>query len=340
MRPGLEEAPASPVRGRVILRKKGARSTQLDLAVLAGLIAALATEPAQAQNPETSPRERRIQDAVIEPGPKPISKWGAGLSNAEAGTLLQEMRGLAEQALAASRAAEQASTVAEVKAAADRVFQAVWGLPSGVMGDGTAEVRQHGWKTHWQVTGAEFDPKWIERYGTSPPEFTDPRQLGIMGRGRAVRGRLEQISSGSSKAMVARDQPVDGALASLNNVIGWTYITVGLKVTEVQPRISLTHVWDAPSEFWNSSADTGWLPEAYAQAINILKTDYDGDIAEARRHAAGMTELLDKVLNGVDADGNGIVEPGPMEGGLEAALGALRGGLPSGSRLPIRKGDF
>ena len=61
------------------------------------------------------------------------------------------------------------------------------------------------------------------------------------------------------------------------------YVTGGLKGTEVQPRISLTHVWDAPPEFWNSSADTGWMAEAYPQAINILRTDYAGDVAEARR---------------------------------------------------------
>ena len=33
-----------------------------------------------------------------------------------------------------------------------------------------------------------------------------------------------------------------------------------------------------------------------------------------------MSELLEKVLNGVDADKNGTVEPKMMEGGLNAAL--------------------
>jgi hypothetical protein len=87
-------------------------------------------------------------------------------------------------------------------------------------------------------------------------------------------------------------------------------------------------VWDAPAEFWQSSADTGWLDEVFAQAANILKTDYANDVAEARRHAAGMSELLQKVLSGVDADKDGKVEPKMMEGGLNAALEAAgRGGL-------------
>ena len=62
--------------------------------------------------------------------------------------------------------------------------------------------------------------------------------------------------------------------------------------------------------------------EVFAQAVNILKTDYGTDVAEARKHAAGMSELLEKVLNGVDADKNGTVEPKMMEGGLNTALRA------------------
>ena len=96
----------------------------------------------------------------------------------------------------------------------------------------------------------------------------------------------------------------------------------GLKGNEMQPRVSLTYLWDAPAEFWQSSADTGWLDEVFAQAVNILKTDYGTDVAEARKHAAGMTELLQRVLNGVDADKNGTIEPTMMEGGLNAAVRA------------------
>jgi hypothetical protein len=257
-----------------------------------------------------------------------VSAFGTDLSPAEAGALLLEMHAMAQEALAASRAAERASTVAEVKAGADRVFRSIWGLPSGISGDATGEVPEHGWKTHWQVTGAEFDERWIERYGTRPPDITDPRALGLMGRGRAIRGRLEEIGSGSSRVLGERRSAADEALASLNNVIGWTYITTGLKVTEVQPRISLTHVWDAPAEFWNSDADTGWLPVAYSQAVNILKTDYAGDLNEARLHAISMSVLLERVLVGLDADRNGTVDPKPMEGGLNATVdAAARAGL-------------
>src|SRR5690606_4099576 len=98
----------------------------------------------------------------------------------------------------------------------------------------------------------------------------------------------------------------------------------------VQPRISLTHMWDAPAAFWNSTADTGWLYEAEAQAINILKTDYGTDVGEAREHAAGMTQLLQRAVDGVDANRNGTVEPARMEGGLRAGLSeAGRAGLSS-----------
>lgn len=282
----------------------------------AALVALGAASPAGAQdthraNPETSPRERNVADAVVEPGPKPLSMFGTRLSRAEARALLGEMRQMTEQALATSRAAEQAASVAEIKNAAGQVLQAVWGVaPGRPEGSGTGEIAVPGWKERWQVTGAEWGGGFAERYGTAPPRVTDPRQLGIMGRGRAVRGHLGQTRAA---------EPV---VASLNNVIGWTYITEGLKVRENQPRISLTYVWDAPSEFWQSSADTGWLDEVYSQAANILKTNYNNDVAEARRHAAGMTELLQKVLAGVDADKSGTVEPKMMEGGLHAALQA------------------
>lgn len=261
----------------------------------------------------------------------PVSTFGTELSDAEALALLSEMVRMTEAALADSRAAERASSVREVRAAADRTVEAVWGLPTGLSPDAAAgEIESHGWKERWQVTGEEFHPAFIERYGTEPPRVTDPRQLGIMGRGLAVRGRLEELSNNSSHVFAEQLTPADATLASLNNVIGWMYITTGLKGREVQPRISLTHIWDAPVAFWNSSADTGWLREVYAQATNLLKTDYAGDVAEARRHAEGLSQLLEKVLRGVDADRNGVVEPKPMEGGLAAALNAAQRIVPAG----------
>jgi hypothetical protein len=277
---------------------------------------ALAQAKTAPQPPKTSTRPP--------PGEmRPISAFGLELSDAQAVALLREMRQTTARLLAASQAAEKASSVEQVKAMADETLQAVWGMPSGVApGTPAAAVQAPGWKERWQVSGAELpDSGWLKRNGTLPPRVTDPRQLGIMGRGLAVRGKLELASHGSSRALLSQDEPADASLASLNNVIGWTYISYGRK-GEWQPRPSLTHVWDAPAEFWNSSADTGWLEEAYSQAVNILKTDYAGDLSLARKHAAGMSSVLQRVLNGVDADKDGAVEAKPMEGGLVAALDA------------------
>jgi hypothetical protein len=311
------------------------RKPRPTLALLAGLVALLVPSTADAQtpsttrqapNPETTPQQRATKEVPAkekEVGPKPMSKFGESLSTAEARALLGEMQQLTEQALAASRAAEQAASVADVRSGADRVLQLVWGsATSRGEGTGATEINVPGWKERWQVTGGEWSPAFARRLGTAAPRFTDPRQLGTMGRGRAVRGRLMQLTTGNLANPTAAKSPTEQAVASLSNVIGWTYITDGLKGNESQPRISLTYVWDAPAEFWQSSSDTGWLDEVYAQAANILKTDYGTDVAEARRHAAGMSELLQKVLNGVDADKNGTVEPKMMEGGLNAAVRA------------------
>jgi hypothetical protein len=300
------------------------RSSRLALRV--GLLAlltcagALDAAPAHGQN---APRQPRTSTRPPPGEMRPISAFGTDLSEAQAVTLLREMRQTTEQLLAASRSAEQASSVDQVKTLANRAVEAVWGIPTGVApGTPAAAVRVPGWKERWQVTGAELpDSGWLKRNGTLPPTITDARKLGLMGRGLAVRGRLEGASRGSSLAFLSQQTPADASLASLNNVIGWTYISYGRK-GEWQPRPSLTHVWDAPAEFWNSSADTGWLEEVYSQGVNILKTDYAGDVALARRHAAGMTQLLQKVLMGMDADRNGTVEAKPMEGGLVAALDA------------------
>ena len=285
---------------------------------LAACALPLAAVAAEAQNAPRQP----VTSTRPPPGEmRPISAFGRDLSDAQAVVLLREMRQTTEQLLAASRAAEQAASVEQVKALADQALQAVWGIPTGIApGTPAAAVRVPGWKERWQVSGSELpDSGWLKRNGTLPPTVTDPRKLGLMGRGLAVRGKLETTTRGSSLAFVSQQSPAEAALVSLNNVVGWTYISYGRK-GEWQPRPSLTHVWDAPAEFWNSSADTGWLEEVYAQGVNILKTDYAGDLAMARRHATGMTMILQRVLNGVDADRDGTVEPAPMEGGLVAAL--------------------
>jgi hypothetical protein len=295
--------------------------------VLVGLAMSLAGPRAAAQtstaetHAATGAASSPAADSAKDPAFRLKSTFGANLERADARKLLGEMQRLAEQALATSRGAERASSVADVKTAAGKVIQTVWGSAAARGEGNTAELTVPGWKERWQVTGAEWAPSYAKRLGTAQPKITDPRQLGVMGRGRAVRGRLTRLAHDTTTAAPQRTS-AEQVMASINNVIGWTYIGEGLKGSEMQPRISLTYLWDAPPEFWQSEADTGWLDEVFAQASNILKTDYGTDVAEARRHAAGMTELLQRVLNGVDADKNGTVEPKMMEGGLNAAVRA------------------
>lgn len=242
-------------------------------------------------------------------------------SGENVGPYLQEVVELTEGALEASRSAERAEAVADVKAGADAVFEAVWGVPSDQAAeDAHGATYQHGWKTRWQTTPAAFDSAFAARMGTEPPEIDDPRELGIVGRGRYVREQFAVAPDSAGPETPGARYGRETIVAPLSNAIGWMRLDNGITKGELQPRIDLTHKWDAPTEFWNSTADTGWLHEAYAQAVNILKTDYDGDVEMAREHAAGMTQLLEKALDGVDANGNGRVEPIVMEGGLRAAL--------------------
>lgn len=233
---------------------------------------------------------------------------------------LQEINQLAHEALQASRAAEEAQTVAEVKALADEVYRTVWGVSSGIAGEGTwGAVQVRGWKTRWQTTPAAFDSAFAARLGTEPPAVTDPGKLGIMGRARYVRKQLQAVVD-SETASAEEKLTARHIIASLNNVIGWMIMDNGVTKGELQPRVDLTRLWDSRSEFWLSTSDTGWLHQAASQALNILKVDYSGDVEAARQHAAAMTELIEKYINGVDVDGNGTVEPVKMEGGLQAAL--------------------
>ena len=292
------------------------------MTVLPGLAMLLAASPAAAQESGGPAAAKAVTaaDSAKEPGLHSRSTFGSTLSRAESRALLGEMQQLTRQALARSRAAERASSVAEIKTAAGDVLQTVWGSAAARGEGNVAEIRVPGWKERWQVNGGEWAASYAKRLGTAPPKITDPRQLGVMGRGRAVRGRLMQIGADRTLGAPGDTSARAQLVASISNVIGWTYMSEGLKGNEMQPRVSLTYLWDAPPEFWQSSADTGWLDEVFAQAVNILKTDYGTDVAEARKHAAGLSELLGKVLDGVDADKNGTVEPKMMEGGLNTAL--------------------
>ena len=312
----------------VLARKRF--GTGLTLSMMGLLLLAL---PAQAQQREAAP-SGELSQAVgdVAEAVRSLSQAVDALSQAVGGptsgdpqmdvrVALREIRWMGEKAMEVSRTAEKAESVGAVKRHADHVFALIWGVPSGLAGDearGAANV--HGWKVRWQTTFTDFDSSYAARYGGARPEITDPQQLGIVGRGRHVRKQLEAIAEDSAASADVR-QNAEAALASLNNVIGWMRMDDGVTKGERQPRVDLTREWDAPSAFWNSTADTGWLHEAYAQALNILKTDYEGDVAEAQKHAAGMTKLLAKALEGVDADGDGTVQPVQMEGGLNALVG-------------------
>ena len=226
---------------------------------------------------------------------------------------------MADQALTAAESAASAGTVAEVKRGADEVYLLMWGISSGLAEPGaTGAVVSHGWKERWQTDETDFDSVYAIRYSGLPPTITNPRELGIIGRGREARRLLNAVIA-DSLAPAGRRMHADHVLASLNNVIGWMQMETGRIKNEIQPRVDLTRLWDAPVEFWNSTADTGWAFEVLAQAINILKVDYD-DVGEARSHAAAMADLIRKSIHGVDADGNGQIAPTMMEGGVEVAV--------------------
>jgi hypothetical protein len=239
----------------------------------------------------------------------------AQATNEEIAGHLQAIDQLTRDALEASRMAEEATSVADVKSQADRVFAAIWGSSSGIDQNGVGRAEKvHDWKTRWQSDTDDFELETPDQFGTLPPAITDPAQLGIIGRGRFVREQLWDSTRAD-----AGNPHFTHINAALSNVIGWMHIDYA-PARGGMPRVDLTYQWDAPSEFWQSTADTGWIFEAYSQALNILKVDYEGDLAAAHQHAADLSRLLEKAINGEDANGNGSVEPVSMEGGLTTAL--------------------
>ena len=167
-------------------------------------------------------------------------------------------------------------------------------------------------KTRWQTDTDDFELETPEKFGTLPPKISDPAMLGVVGNGRHVRKLLWSDS-------LSTNAHYDHVIASLSNVIGWQRMDYA-PARGGMPRVDLTYKWDAPTEFWLSTADTGWIFEVYTQAENILRTNYEGDLQEARRHAADLEELLSKTMSGFDANNNGQVEPVAMEGGFETAM--------------------
>ena len=202
---------------------------------------------------------------------------------------MTDIANLATDARQAAENAADADSVDEVRREADSVFGLVWGQASGLLsGQRAAQIQP--WKSRWQVSFTDFDPAYGVRYGDAPPTTVDPSKLGIAGRGRHVRRQLlTELENSPDNA------DIEGVVRALNDVIGWTRIDDGVTKAERQPRIDLTYRWDAPKSFWQGDADTGWLFAVQAQSMNILKTDYAGDLETARRHAADLLELARKV---------------------------------------------
>lgn len=233
-------------------------------------------------------------------------------SSGEIAAHLQAMHELTESALEHSTLAETAASETEVKSHVDAVFASIWGYPSGLTSS-TGAAKFYGWKTRWQSDTDDFELETPENFGTAPPEVTDPAELGIIGRALYARELLFDLEE-------QEDSPHYGhVIAALSNVIGWMRMDYA-DARGGMPRVDLTAQWDAPVEFWQSTADTGWIHDALAQVLNILKVDYEGDVASARQHASDLTAIIQKALDGLDANGNGSVEPAMMEGGLNTAI--------------------
>ena len=234
--------------------------------------------------------------------------------DAEIVSYLDAIHTLTQQAIEASQAAEGADNLDDLKAHTDKVFEIVWGKPSGIQDANTAgAVFSHDWKTRWQSDVDDFELETPEKFGVEPAAYLDPNDMGIVGRGRYVRKLLW------AKKEADENPHLDHVINGLSNVIGWQRIDYA-PARGGMPRVDLTYKWDMPPEFWQSAADTGWIHEAYSQAVNILKTNYGDDLAEAKKHAAALTMLLEKSISGVDANENGNIEPVEMEAGLETAL--------------------
>ncbi len=216
-----------------------------------------------------------------------------------------------DKALEASQKAVDSASLEELKQNVDVVFESVWGVPSNLQ-EGSGAVATHGWKTRWQTDTDDFELETPAKFGTEPPQVSDPALLGIVGNGRHVRKLIWADS-------MTTNPHYDHITASLSNVIGWMRMDYA-PARGGMPRVDLTYKWDAPTEFWLSTADTGWIFEVYTQAENILRTHYGDDLGTAKKHAMDLSMLLKKTMSGFDANNNGQIEPVAMEGGLQTAL--------------------
>jgi hypothetical protein len=144
----------------------------------------------------------------------------AQATNEEIAGHLQAIDQLTRDALEASRMAEEATSVADVKSQADRVFAAIWGSSSDIDQNGVGRAEKvHDWKTRWQSDTDDFELETPDQFGTLPPAITDPAQLGIIGRGRFVREQLWDSTRAD-----AGNPHFTHINAALSNVIGWMHI--------------------------------------------------------------------------------------------------------------------
>src|SRR5690606_27785823 len=97
--------------------------------------------------------------------------------------------------------------------------RAMWGVSSGLVDStGAADMYTHGWKERWQTDETDFDSVYAVRYSGLPPTVTDPRELGIIGRGRHVRKLLNELIADST-APEAQRMHAEHVVIALNNVI-------------------------------------------------------------------------------------------------------------------------
>lgn len=211
----------------------------------------------------------------------------------EIGAYLNDIYRIAEEIREEINLAATADTVEEIKEHAEHVYELIMGVPSG----GTGSTL--GWEERWYPQSADVP--------------------GLDAKARYVRELIQVLVDDPNSS---DEVQLHGSFVvqSLNNVVGWMIHGTGRKSGTLQPRLNLTYVWDAPTEFWLSSADTGWVHEVSAQASNIIRVNYGDDVEEARKHAEAMIPLMERVFEGAETDADTLFWPYMMRGGLEVVM--------------------
>lgn len=211
----------------------------------------------------------------------------------EIGEYLRDIYRIAEEIREEIHLAANAETVEEIKEHSAKIYELIMGVPSS----DTAGAL--GWEDRWYPQSADVP--------------------GFDAKARYVRELIQVLIDDPD---TPDEVKLHGSfvIQSINNVIGWMIHGTGRKAGTLQPRLNLTYVWDAPTEFWLSTADTGWIHEISAQATNIVRVNYGDDIEEARKHAADMIPLMDRVFEGDETDVDTLYWPYMMRGGLEVVM--------------------